>query len=1303
MNPGNRRAEKYLALILSAVLVVSLIFSSAAVFASVGGGRAAAPNKILLAGSDEASEGSDKKDPLEGTVIVLMDDENLKTETKVKKALSEGKEPVKDITVEEVWSFDDRNSGMNSGMKLNDDSSGSTNDAVVALVSSDSMSAGKLAKKLNKRNDVQLAEKNVRVHATSVTDDPYIDCQWSMQNKDNAPNVEYEWKDKGVTGTGKIIAVVDTGVDYMHPDLKANMWVNTHKEIKGEHGYDFVNGDPDPMDDEGHGTHCAGIIGAVGNNKIGVSGVCQNVRIMALKCLNSEGSSWLSHEIAAYNYINKAIDLGEPVVAINNSWNGGDESAIFTKLIDIVGEKGAATIVAAGNEGVNNDEVPVYPASIDSPYSIDVAATDRRGNLADYSNYGESVDIAAPGSEILSTVSYNCYNPSIYGTDQESVSAKYNNYKKHDNKFAVPEKIYLNGIECEKEGNVYIGENGQKIRVEVVKEGFMGDDDGSLKITYKDLEADDLVSFLLPYEIEEDAEIQPNFSFMEKTVGPKQTSEGDGGSFIFSSDIAEDDIPDLDTLNESNISGYYINGESERWIHINLAGGEGSEEGDKRQFVVGLYAAKEGDYSALIDDIGISRQDIKIDAFGKYEFMSGTSMAAPFVAGAVALKAEEKERQLEEGQLLDMADVLNEITATAKDEPVLDIRSGGALDFRRIPAVLPPRIGKVTVDTESDTIKISGSGLYADKAGFKVEIGEDDDHMERAEIIPSDYDGKGSEILIKNENWINNVENVRVTSADGRTSCKRALYLVRGKKEYKLDEDMSLEFSSEAMCTDGKKIYSAWSLSNEIRAHDFADQEEPDYTVADVRASDLFKIKRDENVRYGMLFGKDLVYLNGLLYNVVEYGAAEEIETEEDADVIFSGKKGKIDLPWKRRGLAEDSDDDEDDGVNQFEGPFSIYSGEYRLISIGTSSNDSEDNKVTNLGELPEELTGLDDYVMASYNGKLYFIGGSRGYGDSKVFSEKVFIYDPKTKKWSDGPALPEGRAAGKALQSGSKLIYTLGESPETDTGYDDEDVFEIELPDNLEFDGKSWRACSAQSKLIKMYRVDVLDVGLTAKGLIYSGAPVVDHGDTFIYDMAQGKYVDSGYNYLSDPAEYGPRTIVVGNTMYGILDDAVYTIPVESGLMKVTASKTGKGKVYGTGSFLPGNDVKMTVKASKGYHIKSIKVAGKSVKVDSYAQSKTITIPSITKNTKVSVVFKKSKKVAVTVKKSGRGKVKGAGKYYVGTSVKLKASASGGYYIRSFKVGGKKIKVSNKSSRKVYTIKKITKATKVKVVFAKK
>ena len=260
--------------------------------------------------------------------------------------------------------------------------------------------------------------------ATSSPNDPRYGDLYGLHNTGQSggtPNADIDAPEAWSVSTGSrdvIVAVVDTGIDYNHPDLAANMWVNPG-EIAGNgvdddgngfvddvHGYDFVNNDGDPFDDQGHGTHCAGTIGGVGNNGTGVVGVNWEVSLMGLKFLSSSGSGSTSDAIQAINYATMMrTRYGQNVRVTSNSWGGGGSSSAMRQAI----ESGAAAdilfVAAAGNDRSDNDSRPQYPASYTSEAVVSVAATDRNDALASFSNYGAtSVDLAAPGVSIVSSV-----------------------------------------------------------------------------------------------------------------------------------------------------------------------------------------------------------------------------------------------------------------------------------------------------------------------------------------------------------------------------------------------------------------------------------------------------------------------------------------------------------------------------------------------------------------------------------------------------------------------------------------------------------------------------------------------------------------------------------------------------------------------------------------------------------------------------------------------------------------------------------------------------------------------------------
>lgn len=265
---------------------------------------------------------------------------------------------------------------------------------------------------------VDFAQPDYVVGVTRISNDPLVASQWALNNTgQNGGTVDadmdaFEAWDIATGTRATIVAVIDTGVDFTHPDLAANMWINGG-EIPGNgidddgngfaddvYGWNFVGNNGNVMDDNGHGTHVAGIIGAVGNNGIGVAGVNWNTRIMALKFLDANGSGYLSNAVRALNY---AVQMGARVS--NNSYGGGGYDQFMAAAIANARNAGHIFVAAAGNSSLNIDVSPAYPASYNSDNVIAVASTDRNDRLSTFSNYGvNTVDLAAPGSSILSTL-----------------------------------------------------------------------------------------------------------------------------------------------------------------------------------------------------------------------------------------------------------------------------------------------------------------------------------------------------------------------------------------------------------------------------------------------------------------------------------------------------------------------------------------------------------------------------------------------------------------------------------------------------------------------------------------------------------------------------------------------------------------------------------------------------------------------------------------------------------------------------------------------------------------------------------
>jgi subtilisin family serine protease len=253
------------------------------------------------------------------------------------------------------------------------------------------------------------ASPNSRMQVTSVSD-PMTGSLWG-HNKIDATGA---W-DKTDGAAGTVVAVLDTGIDLSHPDLASAVYRNT-AEIAGNgidddgngfaddvHGYDFLNNDNDPSDDNFHGTHVSGTIAAVVNGS-GMQGVAYGAQILPLKFLGAGGSGALYDAIRAVNYTTLLKQRGVNITAINASFSGGGYSQAFYDAIQSAGANGIVFVASAGNDNKSLDENNVYPASYDLPNVVTVGSTQQDDARSDFSNFGNRVDIAAPGTAILSTV-----------------------------------------------------------------------------------------------------------------------------------------------------------------------------------------------------------------------------------------------------------------------------------------------------------------------------------------------------------------------------------------------------------------------------------------------------------------------------------------------------------------------------------------------------------------------------------------------------------------------------------------------------------------------------------------------------------------------------------------------------------------------------------------------------------------------------------------------------------------------------------------------------------------------------------
>ncbi|HKQ76374.1 MAG TPA: S8 family peptidase [Blastocatellia bacterium] len=297
------------------------------------------------------------------------------------------------------------------------------------------MDAKSLVDMLSRLPGVEYAEPNY-VYRTQLTpNDPSFGSLWGMHNTGQTVGGQagiadadidaVEAWDVSTGSTSTVVGIIDTGVDINHPDLTANLWSapaaftvtvggQTINCPAGSRGYNSVTNTCTPVDDNNHGSHCAGTIGGRGNNGTGVAGVNWTTSIMALKFLSASGSGNTADAIECIDFaIQAKARFGSQanVRVLSNSWGGGGFSQALLDAINRANSNDMLFVAAAGNSNSNNDATPHYPSSYDAPNVLAVAATDNRDNKSSFSSFGAtSVDLGAPGTAILSTVRNGAYS-----------------------------------------------------------------------------------------------------------------------------------------------------------------------------------------------------------------------------------------------------------------------------------------------------------------------------------------------------------------------------------------------------------------------------------------------------------------------------------------------------------------------------------------------------------------------------------------------------------------------------------------------------------------------------------------------------------------------------------------------------------------------------------------------------------------------------------------------------------------------------------------------------------------------------
>ncbi len=491
----------------------------------------------------------------------------------------------------------------------------------VAKLSSEVYDTETLIKKISNISYVE----GVQANSYSTVEGQATDYQWYL----NGTTDEVETDSWGINLSGytptsietPVIAVIDTGIDATHPDLKDKLWINPFPEsLEGVCGYDTGDNDNSPMDNIGHGTHVAGLIAAA-DDSYGIKGVT-DARIMSLKITQGSGTDIEASAIVkALEYVKTAKELGVNICAVNCSLGGGvDSGGAIATAVDVLGKAGILTVFAAGNDGVDVGSSFTtqhsMPYCLNSPYIITVGSVNEQDERSGFSNYGASyVDVFAPGSNILSDFNESLFLPQFMSDDDRARDTLY--YNKFDNS---KKNIFPTGSDTlYVASEIGVPSYYQTTATRLYDTGFCDSSEtGCIRLDVT-------------------RSSYPNYNNAD-TLGYTGSLFEEGGSVFI--DVTDLDLDQDATYIVSCLVGYDDQGTVD-WETINMK----STSAETRFYTVGsrVYFRLIGlsmDYGSgtmFLDDVAVSVADLEDTEMTKMYMMSGTSMATPLAAAAVAL------------------------------------------------------------------------------------------------------------------------------------------------------------------------------------------------------------------------------------------------------------------------------------------------------------------------------------------------------------------------------------------------------------------------------------------------------------------------------------------------------------------------------------------------------------------------------------------------------------------------------------------------------------------------------------------
>ena len=1070
-----------------------------------------------------------------------------------------------DFVLEDTLVFDDSDSAKDGGKAGASVGSGSTGGLTIGLVSSEQYDTKTLIEKLGKNKNVVKVEPNYYFKQTAL-DDYSLNDEYSSYLYDvNSPaakntggdsvedrgtdaatalslNASTGWKKVADADKETVVAVIDDGVFDTHEDLKDVMWTNPGNiGLKGKHGYDFAyNSDKSGYDETGHGTHCAGIIAAQANNAKGVAGIASgaNVKIMSLKIMSGGATTSTAYATyGAFNYIHKAVQGGVNVVAVNNSWAGYSYSDIYDVVIDQLGEDGVVSYLAASNDGENNDDFMVTPANTDSEYAITVGAADITGKRAAFSNYGKtSVDIFGAGVNILSTVGYKTYFPTIYRAEKLNATTEYygefNADTKVENGKITPSKGSKADADVKQFGEIKFAkqkmseENEAEIaddaRLELaVEQGrhFITGNPYRLKVTVKDAQPGEEYYIYFPYEKNALTTGDDNtyFSVSAEAV-PSPTG---GNTAFYCGEVSKvgdsryamtgrksEDVPGGSLLARTTALYDKIERHATNILTPSAAkSGDVSakllsaDEADGKELGFGLYVAgkwSEGthDLSIYIDNLAVSKPGADLDANTSYDVMSGTSMACPSVCGGGALIAALYPRQEGESGSAYSKRIRSKVLScvTQTDELKDYCSTGGYLDLTKLDAAVPA-VTDAVCDMVNETITLKGENLFGTLT-YRSLSSNDAEEKPLPDSVDVDYSDDGKQLVIRNaKSLFSTYTEFTVTTETGAKGTGK-FFLVKGQNQL-------LPVSSELKVVKNVFVQSGSDMIGETEAL------LPPYLMTDAGGKALYgyygktgEIAKFDGEQFNTIKGSEPIEsLRGYLSD----SGVDAFTVYNDYQICFVTG----DIPAIENGVIYEPVQAYNKDMTEAED--SWYLASFDLNEVNPQWC------YTGIEELPGGID-IDDRSnmmnLAVCDGKLYIVCSAAG--SEAANSLCVYSLDIATKKWAREADLPFAAENYDLVASNGKLYAMFGTLSDKSLSTQDRILNSVYCYDGGKWEKKSdvalvGRVLSENSELTSGEAVTSVK-----NGLLFAGTSVDGGGNVFLYNTNTDK-VEPLYYTTSD------------------------------------------------------------------------------------------------------------------------------------------------------------------------------------------